>query len=311
MDVSVIITAFNKGQYIKKCLLGVLNQDFHGDFEIILADDCSTDNTREEINSLRQHRNFGKVKYKIHGKNKGLMGNFIWALNQARGKYLAFCDADDIWTDNNKLTFQVKILSTKPVLLMVGSLMELNDTRNQEEITYGTKYLENLKEGILEKEFFYNTLKVPFHISSFICRNERNLKEKLERFRFVSVSNDVVFWCLLSDIGDCYFSKKIVGIENHVINGITQIHNHLSLNYRLNKIIMWKTLSEQLKDKTLKDLAYFNFKNLHSNFIKRLVNIEFKLMINLLKNKNYPFAIWIFIIRTWLMVKLSRRLFKN
>ena len=85
MELSVIITSFNKGSYIRECLLGVLNQDFQGEIEVILADDCSTDSTQEEVQMLIEHPNFATVKYTRHSRNKGLMENFIWALNQASG----------------------------------------------------------------------------------------------------------------------------------------------------------------------------------------------------------------------------------
>lgn len=310
MDVSVIITAYNKGLYIKDCLLGVLDQDFQGDFEVIIANDCSTDNTYEEINSLRKHPNFAKVKYTKHSKNKGLMGNFIWAINQAKGKYLAFCDADDYWTDISKLSFQMNIISANQGLSMVGSLMEFKDSRNQEVLSYDAKYIENLAQGILPKASFYDVSKVPFHISSFICLNSNNIKGKLEKFRFISVSNDIVLWCLLTDIGDCYLCPKVVGIENHVINGITQVQNHLSLNYRLNKVVMWKTLSKKLKGKKLKNLAQRNYLNLYRDLNKRLINVDLQFLINTLSTTNYSFEIWFLIIGTWLRIKLSRQIFQ-
>lgn len=309
MDISVIITAYNKGPYIKECLLGVLNQDYQGDFEVILADDCSTDNTFDEINSLKEHSNFAKVIYTRHLKNKGLMGNFIWALNQAKGKYLAFCDADDYWIEENKLTFQTNILIKNKGLCMVGSLMEFKDSRNQEAISYDAKYLNNLSEGVLDKSVFYDTYKVPFHISSFICVNSSSIKRKLEQFKF-SVSNDIVLWCLLTDIGNCYFSQKVVGIENHVINGITQVQDHLSLNYRLNKVIMWKTLFKRLKAKKLKNLAHKNYLNLYTDFNKRIINTDLKVVINTLNTTNYSVGFWFFILGTWLRIKISRRICK-
>jgi glycosyltransferase involved in cell wall biosynthesis len=308
MDVSVIVTAYNKGAYITACLLGVLNQDFQGSFEIILADDCSTDNTKEVVERLSSHHNFNKLKYTYHDVNKGLMGNFIWAIDQAKGKYLAFCDADDYWTDINKLTFQIDKLNSDLNLCMVGAIMQFNDLRNQEAIPYKTKYIEHLDEGILDKVKFYDVFKVPFHISSFVCINSDSIKRKLKKFDF-SVSNDIVLWCFLSQIGNCFLSQKVVGLENHVVNGITQIQNHLSLSYRSNKLIMWKMLSKELEDKKLKNISYENYKKLLTDFNKRLVNLNLYRVIEILKNNKYRYEVWIFILRVWLELKFSRRLF--
>jgi glycosyltransferase involved in cell wall biosynthesis len=311
MDISVIITAYNKGPYIKECLLGVLNQDFKGEFEIILADDCSTDNTKEVVESLCDLANYNKVKYTRHDINKGLMGNFIWAIDQAKGKYLAFCDADDYWTDNNKLTFQINELNSNLNLIMVGAIMEFKDLRNQEALLYKAKYLEHLDEGILVKDAFYDIVKVPFHISSFVCLNSDSVKRKLNRFKFTTVSNDIVLWCLLTQVGDCFLSRKIVGKENHVVNGITQIQNHLSLSYRLNKLILWKTLFKELESNNLKNLSKENYIMLKKDFNKRLINADLKTVVEILKNKEYNNGVWVMIFRTWIILKFSRYLINN
>jgi glycosyltransferase involved in cell wall biosynthesis len=240
--------------------------------------------------------------------NKGLMGNFIFAIKQARGKYLAFCDADDYWTDKNKLTFQTDIIRNNSKLSMVGALMHFQDLRNEIPVSYGEKYLENLSEGILESSAFFNLNKVPFHISSFICINDKNTKNKLKKFRF-SASNDIVLWCILLDMGDCYLSQKIVGIENHIENGITHIQNHISLSYRLNRLIMWNILYKELKCTKLKTLSCKNYFITLSDFKKRLLNSNLKMAVGIFINKNYPVGVFFFVLKTWLVLKLKRRIY--
>jgi hypothetical protein len=76
------------------------------------------------------------------------------------------------------------------------------------EVDAEVKYLENIVEGILPNALFYDVFKSPFHISIFICVNSSNIKRKLEKLRFM-VSNYIVFWHLLTDIGGCFFLKRL------------------------------------------------------------------------------------------------------
>lgn len=95
--ISVIMPAFNVEKYISEAIESVLSQDF-GDFELIVADDCSTDNTAAIINSfsLRDSR----VIYTKTPRNSGrCMEPRILAASLGHGKLLATIDADDIWDE--------------------------------------------------------------------------------------------------------------------------------------------------------------------------------------------------------------------
>lgn len=96
-EVSVIIPVYNGEKYIKSSIDSVLNQTFK-DFEIIIVNDASTDNTEKVIfENFNDLINSGKIRYFKNEKNEGrnISGN-IGAKN-AFGKYLFFLDADDLW----------------------------------------------------------------------------------------------------------------------------------------------------------------------------------------------------------------------
>jgi len=78
--------------------------------ELIIADDCSPDNTQDVVESFKIHKNYHWIKYTRHIQNKGMTTNFIWALQQTKGKYIALCEGDDYWTDPYKLQKQVDFL---------------------------------------------------------------------------------------------------------------------------------------------------------------------------------------------------------
>ena len=105
--VSVIIPTYNRLPMLKEAVDSVLTQDF-GDMELIVVDDGSTDGTAEEI---RQYG--GKVKFIQHSENKGVSNARNRGILQARGKYIAFLDSDDLWV-KRKLKIQVAFLDDNP-----------------------------------------------------------------------------------------------------------------------------------------------------------------------------------------------------
>ena len=103
--VSVIIPTFNRAHLIGKAVKSVLSQTYQ-DFEIIVVDDGSTDNTGEIIRSFKDKRVKYIEKYK---KNKGISVARNIGIKMARGKYFAFLDSDDEWL-SEKLSKQIKVL---------------------------------------------------------------------------------------------------------------------------------------------------------------------------------------------------------
>ena len=99
---SVVMTSYNRGHYIGQTIDCILSQECKFPFEIIIGDDCSTDNSRELLQSY-------KDKYpdifvlNFHEANVGFGPNWASTCQLARGKYIAFCDDDDYWCDTNHM----------------------------------------------------------------------------------------------------------------------------------------------------------------------------------------------------------------
>ncbi|WP_159023049.1 glycosyltransferase [Formosa sp. L2A11] len=111
MMVSVCMITYGHERYIKQAIEGVLMQECNFDVELIIADDCSPDSTAAIITSIQKnHSNSSWINYSKHTKNKGMMPNFVWALEQCQGRYIAPCEGDDYWTDPLKLQKQVDFL---------------------------------------------------------------------------------------------------------------------------------------------------------------------------------------------------------
>lgn len=111
--VSVVMITYNHEKYIEQAIKGILMQKCNFEVELIIADDCSTDKTETIINKINDSEpNTSWIKYTRHKKNIGMIPNFVFALEQSKGKYIALCEGDDYWTDPQKLQKQVEFLET-------------------------------------------------------------------------------------------------------------------------------------------------------------------------------------------------------
>lgn len=109
--VSVFMMAYNHEKYISEAIEGVLMQNTNFDFDIVIGEDCSTDNTRQII--LDYQRKYpGKFKLLLHKENIGAMANQQAVFSVCTGKYIAMCEGDDYWTDPYKLQKQVDFLES-------------------------------------------------------------------------------------------------------------------------------------------------------------------------------------------------------
>ncbi len=113
--ISIIMVTYGHEKYIREAIEGILMQRGDFNFELIIANDASPDATNQIVSEiLKNHTNSDKICYIEQEKNIGMMPNFIFALQQAQGDYIALCDGDDYWTDPYKLQKQVDFLEANP-----------------------------------------------------------------------------------------------------------------------------------------------------------------------------------------------------
>ncbi|MBO6606954.1 glycosyltransferase [Psychroserpens sp.] len=109
--VSVCMITYGHEAFINKAIEGILMQQTSFNFELIIADDCSPDNTEAVVNKLlSEHSKANQVTYIRHKENLGMYENFLFALNACESTYIALCEGDDYWTDPKKLQRQVDFL---------------------------------------------------------------------------------------------------------------------------------------------------------------------------------------------------------
>jgi glycosyltransferase involved in cell wall biosynthesis len=112
VKVSVIVLSYNHEKFIRESLESILSQKTNFDFEILVGDDCSTDDSREVIKQL--HKKHSKqLRLIFPPKNLGPNRNYLNCFMKSRGDYIAFCEGDDYWIDSDKLQKQVDFLDSQ------------------------------------------------------------------------------------------------------------------------------------------------------------------------------------------------------
>lgn len=142
IDISVIMVAYNGEAYIRQALDSIVNQKFSGTFEILVADDRSTDNTAAIIREFAEkYPNIVKPTYRE--KNLGFSDNIYEVLINAKGTYLAICDNDDYWIDPLKLQKQYDYLEQHPESGFICSAAQLVDEQDRKLNIVKTPYVES------------------------------------------------------------------------------------------------------------------------------------------------------------------------
>lgn len=111
--VSVIMITYNQEDTIDEAVRGVLSQKTEFGYELIIADDASTDSTPEHVSKWAAMYPDRVVAIRRRG-NLGLQRNFLDALSRVRGRYIAICEGDDWWCSSRKLARQVSHMESNP-----------------------------------------------------------------------------------------------------------------------------------------------------------------------------------------------------
>lgn len=115
--VSVRVITYNHGRFLRECLNGIMAQETSFPLEVVIGEDCSTDDTRLICQEFRA-RYPDKVRLLLHARNVGAQANARLTREACTGKYIAFCEGDDYWTDPTKLQKQVDFLEANPAYVL-------------------------------------------------------------------------------------------------------------------------------------------------------------------------------------------------
>ena len=179
--ISVIMPTYNQAQFIREAITSALNQS-RKDLELIVVDNHSTDGTEQVVSSFRDER----LRYYKFSNNGIIAASRNYGMRQARGKYGAFLDSDDVWL-TDKLAQQVDVLEQDGRCQMVFCRFQVSDANGK------------LQDRIIGPKDF---------------RANGYIYHKLIRYNFIASSSVIVRKAILGTVGYFYEGKDLSCAED-------------------------------------------------------------------------------------------------
>ncbi|MDZ8992539.1 glycosyltransferase [Escherichia coli] len=222
IKVSVCIISFNQQNYIRQCLDGVFSQKTNFEYEVIIRDDCSTDNTyltiMEYIDTLDEEKKKNiKITVLDGTKNIGANNNFIETFKTSVGQWLAICEGDDYWCDQGKLQkqYDYAISHSDCSLVVHPALISENNVIRKTSWACMNKTINQLSDVIRAKGQFSPT-------GSYFFKRE--------------ILNVLPLWFSTAPVGDYYMEIFATSLGScHTIPDAMSV-------YRINSTGSWSDL---------------------------------------------------------------------
>lgn len=170
MEISVVVITYNHENYIRQCIDSILAQKIDVPYELLISDDASMDHTPEILKQY-QKKYPDIIKLTLRTENVGATRNSYDLLLQAKGRYIANCEGDDYWCDDNKLQIQYDFMEKHSEFIGCSHdvcLVDRNGVQKKQQKLY----------WIGEQEIFrlrdFKGIFLPGHISTLFRRNIYN-----------------------------------------------------------------------------------------------------------------------------------------
>lgn len=207
--VTVCCLAYNHEKYIRKALDSFVMQKTNFNFEVLINDDASTDNT---ANILREYeRKYPDIIKPIYQKenqySQGKKINVEILFPNATGKYIATCETDDYWTDDKKLQKQYDALEQNPNCVFCAHKTRRIKGANMQLAGFIPRI--GFSKNIVKPDEFVNRifLERPFQVSSFFFKSQyvKDLYKNIPDFYSLSSVGDIPLMLYFSTLGDVYY----------------------------------------------------------------------------------------------------------
>lgn len=278
VKISVCMITYGHEKYIAQAIEGILMQEVDFDYELIIANDRSPDNTDEVVNSyLNNHPKGSKIKYFSHQKNIGANRNFLFSVENATGEYIALCEGDDYWTDPLKLQKQVDFLEKNQKYVLCGHYID--------KLNFKGEIQKNMN---LESLSFTQSEMYDIHIPTLSAVFRNKLKNTIPEEFLISPTGDFLLWTYLGSFGDYYLMNSSMAVYREHIGGVW---SGISAINKIKNSIVTRTLALKfVKDK--KETLLFNSRICRGGINESLKQLDFKNLFFFTKlYANYLFKI--------------------
>lgn len=216
--VSIIMPSYNTAKFIGQTIKSVLAQTYTN-WELIIVDDCSTDNTDKVVSSFLYDN---RIRYYKNKVNSGAAVSRNRALKKANGKWIAFLDSDDLWMPE-KLMWQIKFMNKHNFYFSYTNYSEIDESGKPNGITVtGPKRIT--KTGMFNY-CWPGCLTIMYDAS----------KIGLIQIEDIKKNNDYAMWLKVCKKTDCYLLDEILA-SYRKRNGSISNHGYFELikwHYRL------------------------------------------------------------------------------
>jgi glycosyltransferase involved in cell wall biosynthesis len=281
--VTVFMPVYNGETYIKDAIQSILDQTF-SDFELLIIDDGSTDNTVQIINNLNDSR----IRLVENKENKGLPYTRNKGLKLAKGEYIAFMDSDDI-SHKERLEYQVESFNNNSEIDIVSCKMHLvdesfnlKDARYLMDKKYPMKVLKKGVESFVLRLNKYPKINIMLLFSCPIVNPGTMVKKKSIINKNINyredyfVAQDYSFWvdCQINDLKFEILDKNLLFYRAG--------HTNISQISKKNKSKQRKNLINSIKERWLKDNGF----HLNSDHFKMFLEMNSEGNHNINKTKD-------------------------
>ena len=268
--VSVCLITYNQENYIQKAIKSIFDQEVGFPIEVIISNDCSSDNTHQKIEEIIKDATNGfVVRYYNHKDNLGMMRNFSFAINECKGKYIAYFEGDDYWDYPKKLQTQVDFLEQNPdFAICCHNVRFLENEKFINEI-----YLDkiNIKDIFTLEDLAKHNI-VPTLTAVF-----RNTSDKLPSWILESPIGDLPMFMMVAKHGKIKYINEKWAVYRSNIGEWSKMGNQKNLNMIKQYDLLTEEFNDNIKVK----------KNLHfarNKYIKEYLKKEKLSLLKLSKN---------------------------
>ncbi|WP_234736019.1 glycosyltransferase family 2 protein [Tellurirhabdus bombi] len=243
IKVSVNIVTYNQVRFIAEAIESALNQETTFPYEIIVADDCSTDGAREVIEAY-QKKYPDKIRAILHEKNLGGAGKFnaISAIEASRGQYIATTDGDDYFTSPHKLQKQVEFMDAHPECSTCFHNAQIiwEDGSYAPELVNGPeqKLISTVEDLVGEDEVWFMAT------SSVMFRN--GLLTDYPDWFYESKSGDIPRYILLAKKGKIGYLPDVMSVYRKNRDGVSFTDHRWDADFLYNRIGMYEGINREL-----------------------------------------------------------------
>ncbi|MCI1921425.1 MAG: glycosyltransferase family 2 protein [Liquorilactobacillus nagelii] len=261
--ISVVVATYNGEKFILKQLDSILNQTLKPD-EVIIRDDCSTDNTCKIIKNFINNNELDNWFFEINSCNEGYKKNFKKLLSLARGDFIFLSDQDDEWLDN-KIEKMISIFKDNSEILALNGGVSLIDGESQE-------IKIDLGKNMYNANFYFSLKDIHFlnkiALSDLIINNvtpgcamviKKKLRDEFEKSYDGKLPHDWYLNMIAAKKNGCYYlnepvmnyrihSSNAIGLSSSAVKGFRKKLNYFDKNKRIKDLQIQIQATDKLND---------------------------------------------------------------